>query len=302
MVSRFFGSLPNNVSQKLTAAYFVANSWKTNGFKGCHSSQRSIDMADMSVKILPALSDNYMYLIICNQTKEAAIVDPVNPETVLEAVKSEDVNLKSILTTHHHWDHAGGNEKLVSLFGKSLTVYGGDDRIGALNKKVAQDDTFKIGNLDVSCLFTPCHTTGHICYFVQTPARDYKAVFTGDTLFLGGCGRFFEGTAEQMYSALIEKLSKLPDQTDVYCGHEYTLQNLKYANHVEPDNEAIKEKIEWAKAKRAASEPTVPSTIAEEKQINPFMRVDSDSVQKFAKSNDPIETMSIIRKIKDNFK
>lgn len=114
----------------------------------------------MSVKILPALSDNYMYLIICNQTKEAAIVDPVNPETVLEAVKNEDVNLKSILTTHHHWDHAGGNEKLVSLFGKPLTVYGGDDRIGALNKKVAQDDTFKIGNLDVSCLFTPCHTTG----------------------------------------------------------------------------------------------------------------------------------------------
>lgn len=118
-------------------------------------------MTDMSVKILPALSDNYMYLIICNKTKEAAIVDPVNPETVLEAVKSEDVKLKSVLTTHHHWDHAGGNEKLVSLFGQPLTVYGGDDRIGALNKKVGQDDTFKIGNLDVRCLFTPCHTTGN---------------------------------------------------------------------------------------------------------------------------------------------
>lgn len=118
-------------------------------------------MTDMSVKILPALSDNYMYLIICNKTKEAAIVDPVNPESVLEAVKNEGVDLKSVLTTHHHWDHAGGNEKLVSLFDKPLIVYGGDDRIGALNKKVTQDDTFKIGNLNVKCLFTPCHTTGN---------------------------------------------------------------------------------------------------------------------------------------------
>lgn len=115
----------------------------------------------MSIKILPALSDNYMYLIICNQTREAAIVDPVNPETVLEAVKKENVNLKSVLTTHHHWDHAGGNEKLVSLFKSgNLIVYGGDDRIGALTNKVSQDDSFKIGNLNVKCYFTPCHTTG----------------------------------------------------------------------------------------------------------------------------------------------
>lgn len=105
-----------------------------------------------------------------------------------------------------------------------------------------------------------------------------------------------------MYSALIEKLSKLPDETNVFCGHEYSLQNLKYGNHVEPDNEAIKDKIQWSKSKREASEPTVPSTIAEEKQINPFMRVHSDSVQKFAKSSDPIETMSVLRKIKDTFK
>lgn len=117
-------------------------------------------MEGMSIKILPALSDNYMYLIICNKTKEAAIVDPVNPETVLEAVKSENVQLKTVLTTHHHWDHAGGNEKLVSLHKQPLVVIGGDDRIGALNKKVGHDDTFKIGLLDVRCLFTPCHTTG----------------------------------------------------------------------------------------------------------------------------------------------
>lgn len=181
MVSRFFGSLPNSVSTKLTAAYFTCkiiqyfheyllnsfvkfsdNSWKANGIRGSHSSQQTVNMADMSVKILPALSDNYMYLIICNKTKEAAIVDPVNPETVLEAVKNENVQLKSVLTTHHHWDHAGGNEKLVSLFKDPLVVYGGDDRIGALTNKIGQDDTFKIGNLNVKCLFTPCHTTGKL--------------------------------------------------------------------------------------------------------------------------------------------
>lgn len=178
MVSRFFGSLPNNVSQKITAAYFsckivlsnhdlsdekclfLDNSWKTNGFKGCHSSQQTFDMSAMSVKILPALADNYMYLIICNETRQAAIVDPVDPDAVLKAVTDENVELHSVLTTHHHWDHAGGNEKLVSLFAKPLLVYGGDERIGALNKTVGQGDKFKVGNLDIICLKTPCHTTG----------------------------------------------------------------------------------------------------------------------------------------------
>lgn len=127
-------------------------------------------------------------------------------------------------------------------------------------------------------------------------------MFTGDTLFLGGCGRFFEGTADQMYEALIGKLAKLPDETKVFCGHEYSLQNLKYGNHIEPDNATISAKIEWSKMKREANEPTVPSTIAEEKLINPFMRVQEASVQQFAKFTDPIACMTAIRKIKDTFK
>jgi len=143
---------------------------------------------------------------------------------------------------------------------------------------------------------------GHICYYVQSPAGE-KAVFTGDTLFLGGCGRFFEGTADQMYSALIEKLGKLPDETKVFCGHEYSLQNLKFGNHVEPNNVDIQNKIEWSKTKREAGEPTVPSTIAEEKLINPFMRVEVEAVQAFAKTiGDPIATMTQIRKVKDTYK
>lgn len=138
---------------------------------------------------------------------------------------------------------------------------------------------------------------------MQTSSNDEKAVFTGDTLFLGGCGRFFEGTAEQMYSALIEKLSSLPDETKVFCGHEYALQNLKFAQHVEPDNVNIASKIEWARCQRDNDKPTVPSTIAEEKLVNPFMRVEIANVQHFAGADgNAIETMRSIRSIKDNFK
>lgn len=278
------------------------SAWKKVGYRGAHSVPLQIEMAGINVKILPALSDNYMYLITDNSTKEAAIVDPVDPETVLRAVRAENVKLNKVLTTHHHWDHAGGNEKLVSLFKDGpLQVYGGDDRIGALTDKVTQGDTFQIGNLKVSCLHTPCHTSGHICYFVESPKGE-KAVFTGDTLFLGGCGRFFEGTAEQMYSALIEKLGSLPDDTQVYCGHEYALQNLKFGKHVEPNNQDILKKIDWVQAVRQKNIPSVPSTIAEEKRINPFMRVEEASVQEHAKQLNGVETMRAIRKEKDNFK
>lgn len=189
-------------------------------------------------------------------------MDPVDPDRVLSTVSDQAVQLKSVLTTHHHWDHAGGNEKLVSKFTANhgpLKVYGGDDRIGALTDKVKQDDIIQLGTLKIHCLFTPCHTTGHICYFVESPNGE-RAVFTGDTLFLGGCGRFFEGTATEMHSALIGKLSKLPNDTNVYCGHEYTLQNLAFGRHVEPNNEDITRKIEWAQKQRKDNLPTVCDT------------------------------------------
>lgn len=193
--------------------------------------------------------------IVDNGTKDAAIVDPVDPELVLKTVGEQSVQLKAILTTHHHWDHAGGNQKLVSKYPGPLKVYGGDDRIGGLTDKVKQDDVLQLGNLSIRCLFTPCHTSGHICYYIDT--ADEKAVFTGDTLFSGGCGRFFEGTAAQMYDALIKKLSQLPDETNVYCGHEYTLQNLSFGKHVEPKNQDILSKIISAEALRQQNSPTV---------------------------------------------
>ncbi|XP_072388566.1 hydroxyacylglutathione hydrolase, mitochondrial isoform X1 [Diabrotica undecimpunctata] len=292
--------IPNCVIQGATAAFFKAQAHWKNGFKGYHSNQLTITLEKMKIKILPALSDNYMYLISCENTKEAAIVDPVEPDTVLEAVKAEGVNLTKILTTHHHWDHAGGNEQLVSKVSGKLQVFGGDKRIGGLTEEVKQGDKFQIGDITVECLFTPCHTSGHICYYLTAPGQD-PAVFTGDTLFIAGCGRFFEGTAEQMYSALVEKLGNLPENTRVFCGHEYTLQNLKFAKFVDKNNQEVLKKIEWAEGQRKKGLPTVPSTIGEEKLYNPFMRVTTSVIQNHAECSSPIEAMKSIRKEKDNF-
>ncbi|XP_053551058.1 hydroxyacylglutathione hydrolase, mitochondrial isoform X3 [Bombina bombina] len=261
-----------------------------------------VAQSNMRVELIPALTDNYMYLLIDEETKEAAIVDPVQPHKVVDAVKKHGVKLTSVLTTHHHWDHAGGNEKLVKMV-SGLTVYGGDSRVGALNRKVSHLTTFQVGSLHIKCLFTPCHTSGHICYFVTKPSSsEPPAVFTGDTLFVAGCGKFFEGTADEMYSALIEILGRLPPETRVYCGHEYTINNLKFARHVEPDNSAIKQKLSWAKDTYNKGEPTIPSTIAEEFTYNPFMRVREKAVQRHAGEDNPISTMASIRKEKDNFK
>ncbi|XP_062308203.1 hydroxyacylglutathione hydrolase, mitochondrial [Osmerus eperlanus] len=261
-----------------------------------------VEQSNMKIELLPALTDNYMYLLIDEETKEAAIVDPVEPVKVLEAVKKHKVKLTTVLTTHHHWDHAGGNEKMLRLM-PGLTVYGGDDRVDALSKKVSHSNTLKLGSLSVKCLFTPCHTTGHICYFVtKNNSTEPPAVFTGDTLFVAGCGKFFEGTAEQMYRALVDVLGRLPPETRVYCGHEYTVNNLKFARHVEPDNEVILKKLAWAKEKFSNGEPTIPSTVADEFSFNPFMRVKEKAVQDHTGQTDPIETMRSLRKEKDGFK
>lgn len=266
-----------------------------------HSKEVCKDLQHMSIRLLPALGDNFMYLLVDKATQQAAIVDPVQPQTVIEAVKKAGVKLTTVLTTHHHWDHAGGNKELVGAV-SGLTVCGGDDRIDAMNKKVQDNDQFNVGELCVRCLCTPCHTTGHVCYYVSSQDGKDKVVFTGDTLFIGGCGRFFEGTPQQMYHALCTALSALPHETEVYCGHEYTVSNLSYAMHVEPSNQAIQDKLAWAKERRQNNLPTVPSTLAEERSFNPFMRVEEASVQAHAGCSDPISTMNFLREEKNNFK
>nr|ACO10827.1 Hydroxyacylglutathione hydrolase [Caligus rogercresseyi] len=257
-------------------------------------------LSGMTIEILPAFKDNYMYMIIDEKSRTAGIVDPADPDLVAKRVKECNLNLTSILTTHHHWDHAGGNMKMKEMF-PDIKIYGGDDRIDGLTHKVSSGDVIHIDSLQFHCHFTPCHTQGHICYHFSGLE---PAVFTGDTLFLGGCGRFFEGTAPEMHKNLMETLGSLPNETKVYCGHEYSLNNLRFGAHVEPDNKVISDKIAWCKGKRSGDnpEPTVPSTIGEEKSINPFMRVDVESVQRHTKTSDPIETMKALRDEKDNFK
>jgi len=227
---------------------------------------------------IPMLDDNYGYLLIDEEQKIAAAVDPVQPDKVFAAAEKEGVNIAAVLTTHHHWDHAGGNEQFISMMNEKIPVYGGDDRIGALTNKVGQGDTFKVASIEVKVLFTPCHTTGHVLYFVDH--EDQRFLFSGDTLFIGGCGRFFEGTPEQMVDALCNQIASLPKDTQVMCGHEYTVANLEFAMKVDPENDQLQKKLAWAKERRANKEYTIPSTIAEELAFNPFMRVREDVIKK----------------------
>ncbi|CAG8608813.1 11059_t:CDS:2 [Racocetra persica] len=211
----------------------------------------------------------------------AAVVDPVEPKKLLPVIEQHGANLNHLITTHYHADHSGGNEELTSQR-KGLTVYGGDENIPALNHLVKDGEEFSIGNITAKALYTVCHTRGSVSFFLQD--KDDKVVFTG--------------TADHMYNSLINVLGKLPEDTKVYCGHEYTKSNLKFAESIEPDNQVIKDKIQWA----SKTQQTIPSTIGDELKFNPFMRVNVDSVKKATGKNDPIEVMGALREMKNNFK
>ncbi|ODM97085.1 Hydroxyacylglutathione hydrolase, mitochondrial [Orchesella cincta] len=293
----------------------AAISWGFNVYRAfasggkMHSEKCVVDFPNLRIIGIPALSDNFMYLVIDKNTMQAVAFDPVEPNNVLDEIRKQNVTLSAILTTHHHWDHANGNEEMVSNYKKevldaSIEVYGGDDRIQALTKKIGQGDTINVGSMTFQCLFTPCHTTGHICYFLTTQDSNIQkpAVFTGDTLFIAGCGRFFEGTPDQMYSALVEKLGVLPPETLVFCGHEYTVNNLKFALHVEPNNTVMSDKLGWAQDQRSKRLPTIPSSIGEEKEINPFMRCVRPAIQTSVQTKSGVECMGKLRSMKDSFK
>lgn len=255
----------------------------------------------MRVHIIPALLNNYMYVIVDEQTNECAAVDPVEPEKIQDVVKRENLKLKYILTTHHHWDHAGGNYRMTRLFA-GVEVLGRDMQIPELTRKVNPGEHFMIGRQTFECLLTPCHTSGHICYYFRGDDNEPGVVFTGDTLFVAGCGSFFEGEAKDMYHSLVNILSHLPPETKVFCGHEYTVDNLEYALCVEPDNKDLHEKKAWAKNQRKGDLPTVPSTIGEELKINPFMRVREEAVMRHARAKDPIQAMENLRNEKNTFR
>ncbi|GAA5987980.1 hypothetical protein JCM5350_007843 [Sporobolomyces pararoseus] len=250
----------------------------------------------MRVIPVPCRSDNYQYLIIDEATNKTAIVDPYTPSKLETAAEKENVKIgEFLLTTHGHHDHAGGNEEVAKKY-PGIKVYAGGANVSAVTEILKHNDKFKVGNLDVTALFTPCHTQDHICYFVEDKEKDQRAVFTGDTLFVSGCGRFFEGEPQEMHVALNEKLASLPDDTVTYVGHEYTASNVAFSKKIEPDNEAIQKLEKYCNENEVT---TGKFTIGDEKQHNVFMRTDNPAVQKATNTSDPIKAMGVLREMKN---
>lgn len=235
----------------------------------------------MRIVPVPCLEDNYAYLVICEATASAAVIDPSEAAPVLEAVEREGVALKAIWNTHHHWDHVGGNKELVARL-PHLEVIGhasDRERIPGHTSAVEDGDEVRMGEeLSAAIVFNPGHTSGAISFYLAA----HEAVFTGDTLFLAGCGRLFEGTPAQMHASL-ERLAAMPPATRVYCGHEYTGANLRFAAAVEPENEAVRARLAEVEALRADDTFSVPGTIAAERATNPFVRTGEPAVRAAAR-------------------
>jgi hydroxyacylglutathione hydrolase len=237
----------------------------------------------MSLRIerIPTLNDNYTYLLVCEQSGEAAVVDAPELDPVVRRVEALGVVVKKILSTHHHPDHAAANPELAKRYGAPVFGHRSDkDRLAGFTHGLEEGDSVTVGRESARIFFIPAHTRGHIAYAFDGA----KAVFCGDTLFAAGCGRLFEGTPEMMYRAL-EKLGALPGDTRVFCGHEYTAGNLRFAAHVEPDNSAVQAAVQRVAKIRAhaakdwhdatPAEMVVPTTIADEHATNPFLRAGS---------------------------
>jgi len=256
----------------------------------------------MQIVPVPVREDNYAYLLIDESSKQAAAVDPYDVGKVVAAAEKLGVNIVAGITTHHHFDHSGGNKDFSSRF-PDAPIYGGSDKIPALTKLVKDKDEFTLGDIHVKCLATPCHTQDSICYYVtDTVSKKHPGgVFTGDTLFLAGCGRFFEGTGAEMEAAL-SYLGTLPDSTIVYNGHEYTRGSVAFGKSIEPENKAIAKLEELAKNNKLTTGLT---TIGEEKEWNVFMRLGDPTVKQASGVADdvpPSAIMDALREKKNNFR
>ena len=239
----------------------------------------------MRVEIIPCLQDNYSYLIIDDSNNSSCVVDPSEAKPIINYLKNKNIKLKYILNTHHHFDHIGGNKDLKEKFGSIIVGFKGDaNRIPEMDVLLEDEQIWKAENFVAKIMHIPGHTTGHICFhFFQE-----KLVFTGDTLFSLGCGRIFEGTYEEMFESL-NKIKCLPQETKVYCGHEYTLNNLKFCIQHNSENQNLKKKAEIIKKRIKSGLPTIPSTIKDEIECNIFLR-----------AND-LKSFSKLRDLKDNF-
>ncbi len=257
----------------------------------------------MKIVTLPCSFDNYSYLIICEETGTAAVIDPAEYYPISCAVAAAGVVLRAVYCTHHHADHIGGLDDLREEF-PGLDIFGheGDRRrIHGFNSPLAGGSTVRIGNIEGQVLHTPGHTSGSICYLFG------EELFTGDTLFGAGCGRLFEGSPKQMHDALTGLVETLPPATRVYFGHEYTAHNLKFARFVEPGNKAVATRQELVDRQRANGQATTPSTLATEVATNPFLRcrekeiVGTVAEKIFGEDLDPLSVFTALRRLKDVF-
>ena len=238
----------------------------------------------MIVEIIPCLQDNYSYLII-DENNNACVVDPSEAKPVIDLVERESINLEYILNTHHHYDHIGGNEELKERYNSIVVGYNGDaKRIPGIDVLVENNQVWKGDNFEAKIIHIPGHTTGHISFHFFKE----KLIFTGDTLFSLGCGKIFEGTYQEMFESL-NKIKSLPEDTKIYCGHEYTLQNSKFCIKHDSENTNLQNKILEIAKKHEKAQPTIPSTLKDEIECNIFLRAKN------------VESFSKLRDLKDNF-
>jgi hydroxyacylglutathione hydrolase len=238
----------------------------------------------LTVAPVPVLNDNYVWLLHDEASGETAAVDPSVGPPVLEAAEARGWRLTQVLNTHWHPDHTGGNQAIHEATGVPVSGPKEVERVYKVDRVLAEGDRIAVGGFEAEVWEIPAHTAGHIAFYFESA----KAVFVGDTLFAMGCGRLFEGTAEQMH-ANIQRLAGLPDDVRVYCGHEYTLANARFAVTVEPDNAELVERLSRVAGARERGEVTLPTTIGDERATNPFMR--ANSVEEFAR----------LRSLKDSF-
>lgn len=257
-------------------------------------------MPGLIVEQIAVLSDNYVYLAHEPESGATAAIDPAVADPVLTVLNARGWRLSHILNTHHHGDHTGGNLDLKKATGAEIVGARKDaHRIPGIDREIGEGETFLLGHAPAMVLETPGHTSGHIAFWFP----DADALFCGDTLFSLGCGRLFEGTAEQMWASLC-KLRDLPGETKVFCAHEYTAANGRFARTVERDNRALLARIEQVSALRAQGRATVPPLLADERATNPFLRADESTVARAVgmdRDTPAVEVFAELRRRKDVF-
>tara|TARA_B100000700_G_C14894458_1_gene784328 strand:- start:112 stop:876 length:765 start_codon:yes stop_codon:yes gene_type:complete len=253
----------------------------------------------LSVEPIKAFTDNYIWLVSTNEG--SIVIDPGESKNIQKLIDNNTIDLKGILITHHHYDHTNGLSELVKI--NELEVYGPVNNIDGINHRLTDKDKISIIGIDFDVISIPGHTLDHIGFYSAN--ANNPILFCGDTLFAGGCGRIFEGTYEQMFHAL-KKITKLPTNTNIYCGHEYTLSNLKFALEADDTNKELIEEFKKVENKINSNIPSLPTTLDKELKVNPFLRCDNINIQnkiieKFKVSNNELEVFTALRKWKDNF-